>query len=878
MDELLRDFLTETHESLDTVDVELVRFEQEPNNAEILANIFRLVHTIKGTCGFLNLPRLATLAHAAESMMGKFRDGMPVTQGAVTLILSTLDRIKDILDALEQHQSEPGGSDADLIEQLDAMAQAAGLQASAQGGSHSTGSLVYQVLERALKPGEATLDELERAFRETPGPQAAVVGAPASKTKERPIPAERSDAKVASQSIRVNVETLEHLMTMVSELVLTRNQLMELARRQAETEFKLPLQRLSHVTAELQEGVMKTRMQPIGNAWQKLPRLVRDLSADLGKQIELEMHGAETELDRQVLDLIKDPLTHMVRNAADHGIESPAMRRATGKPERATIRLAARHEGGHIIVEVSDDGRGLDTGKIGARALAQGITSESDLDKMSETQIQRFIFVAGMSTADTVTSISGRGVGMDVVQSNIDQIGGTIDVKSIPRQGTVFTIKIPLTLAIVSALIVEAAGERFAMPQVAVMELVRVRANGEPRIEHIKDTPVLRLRNKLLPLIFLRKSLRLGEAAGRETESGFVVVTQVGAESFGIVVDRVFHTEEIVVKPLASKLRHIQAFSGNTILGDGAVIMILDPNGIAAAFGSVRAVGIGFDVDGDKDRQVPGRDKTALLVFRAGSSAPRAVPLSLVTRLEEIEVASIEAAGERRLVQYRGHLMPLICPGACVRVKESGTQPLLVFSDGARSMALVVDQIVDIVEEEFEIEVSDNRPGIIGSAIVKGEATDIVDVGHYLPMAHADWFGTSSGNTARHVRRHLLLVDDSAFFRNMLAPVLRAAGYAVTTAASGNEAYGLVRSGRKFDLVVTDLEMPEMDGIALARALRADPAAAHVPLIALSSIPTREAVERVRRAGFHDFVAKFDRQGLIAAIKEQADAPASRAA
>jgi len=864
MDELLRDFLTETHESLDTVDSELVRFEQEPNNAEILANIFRLVHTIKGTCGFLNLPRLATLAHAAESLMGRFRDGMPVTQNAVSLILSTLDRIKEILDALERHQSEPSGTDDDLIARLDAMASA-----TPQAAAQSSGTLAYQVLERPLKPGEATLGELERAFRETPGP-AQPMPADSDKSAER-----QQDGKVVSQSIRVHVDTLEHLMTMVSELVLTRNQLMELARRQTETEFKVPLQRLSHVTAELQEGVMKTRMQPIGNAWQKLPRLVRDLSADLGKQIELEMHGAETELDRQVLDMIKDPLTHMVRNSADHGIEAPAERRAAGKPDRATIRLTARHEGGHIIIEVLDDGRGLDTRKIRARALSGRLASEAELEKMSDAQIQRFIFAAGMSTADTITSISGRGVGMDVVQSNIDQIGGTIDVKSVPGQGTVFTIKIPLTLAIVSALIVEAAGERFAIPQVAVMELVRVRGDGEHRVERIKDTPVLRLRNKLLPLVFLRKFLRLGEAAEQETETGFVVVTQVGPEFFGIVVDRVFHTEEIVVKPLASKLRHIHAFTGNTILGDGAVIMILDPNGIATAFGSVRAGVIGVETAAEAGPHAQDKNKTALLVFRAGSNAPRAVPLSLVTRLEEIDVSSIEMTGGRHVVQYRGHLMPLICPGDCVRVKESGSQPLLVFSDGDRSLALVVDQIVDIVEEEFEIEVSDGRPGILGSAIVKGEATDIVDVGHYLPLAYADWLGTS---TPQRTRRHVLLVDDSAFFRNMLVPVLRAAGYAVTTASSGQEACDLIRSGRAFDLIVTDLQMPGMDGISLARVLRAESATAQTPLIALSAMTTPDMIERVRRAGFHDFVAKFDRQGLIAAIKEQADAIISQAA
>ncbi len=375
MDDLLREFLTETNESLGVVDVELVRFEQEPNNASILANIFRLVHTIKGTCGFLGLPRLEALTHAAETLMGKFREGMPVTGEAVTLILFTIDRIKEILDELEQSQQEPAGTDDDLIGQLHGLLhQVSSEPPAAPPGT--VGSLVNQRLERPLLPGEVSLDELERAFRETPGPvpdapeQAAACAKPAPAEKKAKDDEERSESKIASQSIRVNVDTLEQLMTMVSELVLTRNQLLEMVRRHEDSEFKVPLQRLSTVTAELQEGVMKTRMQPVGNAWQKLPRIVRDLATELGKQIDLEMNGADTELDRQVLDLIKDPLTHMVRNSADHGLETPEQRRAAGKPEKGTIRLSAYHEGGYIIIEVADDGRGLDTEKIKAKAIA----------------------------------------------------------------------------------------------------------------------------------------------------------------------------------------------------------------------------------------------------------------------------------------------------------------------------------------------------------------------------------------------------------------------------------------------------------------------------------------------------------------------------
>src|SRR5215216_7919938 len=578
MDDLLREFLTETNESLDTVDIELVRFEQEPNNAKILDNIFRLVHTIKGTCGFLGLPRLEALAHAAETLMGKFRDGMPVTGDAVTLILSTIDRLKEVLNGLEQSEAEPAGEDSNLIAELERMSMAGAAPSVKEvpqpAAKQATGTLVVQTLERPLRPGEVSLDELERAFRETAMEMPAVVEKQKVDGKPKPVRSERKsfaedeekqDTKIANQSIRVNVDTLETLMTMVSELVLTRNQLLEIARRNEDTEFKVPLQRLSSVTAELQEGVMKTRMQPIGNAWQKLPRIIRDLGGELEKDIELEMHGADTELDRQVLDLIKDPLTHMVRNSADHGLETPEERRVVGKPEKGTIRLSAYHEGGHIIIEISDDGRGLNTARIKQKVVENGLATDSEVEKMTEAQIHKFIFAAGFSTAAAVTSVSGRGVGMDVVRNNIDQIGGTVDVKSVPGEGSSFTIKIPLTLAIVSALIVEAGGDRFAIPQLSVVELVRAQSNSDHRIERIKDTPVLRLRNKLLPLIHLQNLLKM-EGAGSEAENGFIVVTQVGNQIFGIVVDGVFHTEEIVVKPMSTKLRHIAMFSGNTIL------------------------------------------------------------------------------------------------------------------------------------------------------------------------------------------------------------------------------------------------------------------------------------------------------------------------
>ena len=868
MDDLLREFVTETNESLEVVDVELVRFEQDPNNVKILDNIFRLVHTIKGTCGFLDLPRLETLAHAAESLMGKFRDGLPATHEAVTVILATIDRIKEILQSLERDQKEPDGTDNDLIADLERIVERVSTaKAGAPVVKTASAEVPLQVLERPLMPGEVPLEELERVFRETPvDPPKLKPPKPEAAVEE----AAKDDdgGKANHQSIRVAVDSLEHLMTMVSELVLTRNQLLEIVRRHEDSEFKTPLQRLSNVTAELQEGVMKTRMQPIGNAWQKFPRIVRDLSNELGKQIELELQGAETELDRQVLDLIKDPLTHMVRNSADHGLETPAERRALGKSDQGHIRLSAYHEGGHIIIRIADDGRGLNTERIKAKAVAQGLVTEAAIEKLSEAQIHKFIFAPGFSTAPNITSVSGRGVGLDVVRNNIDQIGGAIDVKSVEGVGLSFTIKIPLTLAIVAALIVESAGERFAIPQLSVVELVRARAGGDHRIERIKDTTVLRLRDKLLPLARLSRLLGTDDGVA-DVEAGFIVVTQVGSQTFGIVVDSVFHTEEIVVKPMSSKLRHIAVFSGNTILGDGAVIMIIDPNGIAQSLGSnVTSQMITDDAAQAAESADTAETSTSLLVFRAGSSQPKAVPLSLITRLEEIDARKIELSNGRHMVQYRGQLMPLISLSADAGVKGEGAQPLLVFSDGRRSMALAVDEIVDIVEDHLAIQVSSGNPGVLGSAIVKGRATEIIDVGHFLPLAFEDWFRRKD-QASEERRQSVLLVDDLPFFLNMLSPVLQAAGFAVTAVGSAREALALLKDGKKFDVAVTDIEMPEMDGFAFAESLRADERTAELPVIALSSQISPDAIDRGREVGFHDFVAKFDRQGLIAALMEQ---------
>jgi two-component system chemotaxis sensor kinase CheA len=860
MDDLLREFLTETNEALDVLDVELVRFEQEPNNFQILDNIFRLVHTVKGTCGFLGLTRLESLTHSAETLMGQFRAGKPVTAEAVTLILTTIDRIKALLEALEAEEHEPDGADHDIIAALELLAQV-------DETVPATPAPMATAPAAPAKPAAAPapVARVEPAAGNGNG-SAQADGSTAVNGAGNASGISNGDSDrggIAGQSIRVNLDTLDHLMTMVSELVLTRNQLLEIVRRHTESEFKLPLQRLSNVTAELQEGVMKTRMQPIGNAWQKLPRIVRDLAAELDRKIELELIGAETELDRQVLDLIKDPLTHMVRNCAAHGIETPQARHDAGKPEHGTIRLSAHHQGGHIIIEIADDGRGLDTPRIRAQVIARGLASEAEVDKMSEAQLHRFIFSPGFSTATEITNIAGRGVGMDVARANIDSIGGTIDVRSVRGRGTTFIIKIPLTMAIVSALIVEAGGERFAIPQIAVLELVRVRSDSEHRIDWLKETPVLRSRNKLLPVAHLKKLLAIDPSSDIDAETGFIVVMQIGSETFGVVVDSVSQTEEIVVKPMSESLSDVTMFSGNTILGDGSVVMIIDPHGIAAAIGTLDGAETQAGAEMDGEHAAAEEQTTAMLLFRAGSAQQKAVPLSLVTRLEVIDSRAMELSNGQRLLQYRGQLMPLVPVNENVRIREEGHQPLVVFSDEERSMGLLVDEIVDIVDDPLDIEIASERPGVLGSAVIKGQATEVIDVSHFLPIA----FG---GRLGRMEKRDgplkLLLVDDQAFFRNMLAPILAAAGYAVTPATGGADALAHIEAGERFDVVVTDLDMPDMSGFELAQTLKADPITACVPVIGLTPIDSPDTAHCARQVGIRDCVAKFDRNALVAAL------------
>jgi two-component system chemotaxis sensor kinase CheA len=551
---------------------------------------------------------------------------------------------------------------------------------------------------------------------------------------------EAKAATVSDSTVRVDVRLLDKLMNLVGELVLSRNQIMQFAATQENTTFLTSSQHLNHVTTELQEGVMKTRMQPIGNIWNKFPRVVRDLAASCAKQARIEMEGAETELDRTIIEAIKDPMTHVVRNSVDHGIENPQARLAAGKPAEGRILLRAFHEGGQVNIEVSDDGGGIDPERIKDKALQRGLISPEQAARMSEREITNLIFLPGLSTAEKVTNVSGRGVGMDVVKTNIEKISGTIDVQSKPGQGTTLKVKLPLTLAIIPALMVTSGEDQYAIPQASLLELVRVPGRDAGKaVEMVHGAPVYRLRGNLLPLVYLHHELKVDSKTHRNAVS--IVVLQADDRQFGLVVDGINDSKDIVVKPLGKHLKGISAFSGATIMGDGKVALILDVLGISQRAHVVSEARERTLSEASSLRPETRHQQEALLLLRNGDEARFGIPLSMVARLEEFPVSSIEKTGTRHVVQYRGEIMPLVRlseilnGGSFVKNESRETVQVVVYRAGARSVRLVVDRIVDIVEDRIAITRDRRGSGLLGSAVVEGRVTDVLDVAGVIESA-----------------------------------------------------------------------------------------------------------------------------------------------
>ncbi len=707
--EVIREFLIESTENLGRLDQEIVQLEQSPKDAQLLASVFRTMHTIKGTGGMLGFGAVEKLAHLAENLLSQVRNGeRDLTAPLVSLVLRAVDAVKAELLAIEAGGKESGVSHAALEDEL----------------------------RRACENKPAASAQGEAAGSEAP-PAAGEDGGGAQKNLSE------------DSTIRVDVGLLDRLMNLVGELVLARNQILQFDAGCEDSSFNASAQRVDLITTELQEGVMKTRMQPIGNIWNKFPRVVRDMAMASGKQVRIEMEGKDTELDRTIIEAIKDPLTHLVRNAVDHGLESPAARKATGKDPEGRLLLRAFHEGGQVNIEITDDGAGLDYERIRAKAIEKNLVSREQAARLSEREIANLIFLPGFSTAERVTNVSGRGVGMDVVKTNIEKIGGAVDVHSKPGQGSTVRMKIPLTLAIIPALIVTSGGDRYAIPQVSLLELVRL--EGEQLrggIELVNGAPVHRLRGQLLPLLYLARELGTDDLPARAAENGLqpggvnIVVLRADDRQFGLVVDEVNETEEIVVKPLSQPLKNINTFAGATIMGDGRIALILDVVGLAQR---ADVVGEGQGRALAEERK-PAENKQAatrrqVLLCQYGEDGQVAIDLSAVGRLEQFPVHRIEIADDREAVQYRGQIMPLLRVSDLLQGKhrpaprEQALVHVVVYADRGRNVGLVVDRILDIVDEAFRVERQTGRRGVLGSAVIQKRITDIVDIPQLLGAA-----------------------------------------------------------------------------------------------------------------------------------------------
>jgi two-component system chemotaxis sensor kinase CheA len=831
---LIYEFVGEAKEHLANVSDDLLALEQGKDDSSHyrIDRLFRALHSVKGGAGFFGCRRIEELAHHMETVCERMRQGaVAVEPGVIDALLASADRIHALLDDAER------SNEADVGPVLDRLRPFLG-----EGGKESK-----EAREADAPPGR---------------PPAAA-----------PAPPPQGGAG----SIRIPVPLVDRLMTLAGELVLVRNQAVR-AIAPGDPALGTLAQRLNAVTSDLQDAAMRMRMQPVGNLFGKFPRMVRDLARQLGKRIELEVLGTEVELDKTILEALSDPLTHLVRNACDHGIEPAAQRRQAGKPEEGRIVLSARHLGGRIAIEVRDDGRGIDAAAVRRKALEQGLRSPAELARLGDREVLALILLPGFSTAREVTDVSGRGVGMDVVKTNLDQLGGTLEIDSAPGRGTTFTLHLPLTLAIIPCLLVSAGGQTYAISQKDVEELVCLQpGQGQTRIETAYDREMVRLRGRLLPLVRLTEVLSSspltpdrsptrGEGGNGAAAPLQIAVAKVGSRRFGLVVDDILDTEEIVVKPLHAALKALPVYSGATVLGDGRAALILSAEGIARHAGVAWEGAARPGADGGPDGAARAESQTVLL-FRYGPHEQLAVPLALIRRIEMVQAGRIERVGDREFVAVEGVPTPVLRLDAVLGLSPCPDRPamlLLLPKNLRRPLGVLLSEIIDT--ETVPLDFSDaayRADGLLGSAVVRGRMTLFLDLDRLADLAAEP--GQPPPARPAPAGRRVLLVEDTQFFRRLVTGYLEGEGYEVVVAAHGAEGLGRLREGA-FDLVVSDIEMPVMDGWAFARAVRDEPAFARLPLLALTTLNSAADRDKALACGFNGYEVKLERERFLAAV------------
>ena len=799
MDDLIKDFLQESRENLDRLDQEFVRLESDPSNLDLLKSIFRTIHTIKGTCGFLGFTKLEALTHAGESLLSLLRDGeLRLTEECTDVLLEMVDAVRSYLNEIEKTEAEGNTDTSGLTAKLKRLqeqnqAKESTLPSpSAAAGKTPPGAAVEEKKKKEASSGEGTaVPPADAAAQAAPKPEGGkqkkarpevlpdrIGGALLCKTeaqredivhslemqeagdarqlgeilvaqgtvsKQRVEEVARETREIKAEdakdaTIRVDVNLLEKQMNLVSELVLLRNRLLQLAVESNERNLNATVHGLNYVTSELRKNVMKTRMQPVSQLFDKLPRIVRDVSKDMGKKVRLETQGGNTELDKTLLEAIKDPVTHILRNSIDHGIETPENRRSQEKPEEGTVRVRAFHEGGNFHLEVADDGAGIDLERVKQKALAKGLLTAGHAEKMTENEILNLIFLPGLSTAEKVTNVSGRGVGMDVVKTNIERIGGRAKLESVRRKGTTVWLEIPLTLATIPALTVVSGSSVFAIPQAALVEMIALDAEESQKcIESIDGVSVFRFRGTVLPLMSLREELKLKEAAGAESSIVKLVVVRTEGRQVALLVDAIRNTEEIVIKPLDKRFKSIALYSGAAVLGDGRVALILD----IPAFVRRAGVVVNRELQASEAADAKRTEKASLLLLAGSDGERMAVPLEYVQRLEEFAAAAKESMGELTVVQYRNEILPIVRLEGLLqerrkakRTPEGQNPPpvqekisaIVARLAESRNIILEVHRILGIAKVEIEKLTPPSRPGVRGSMVIQERVTELLDL------------------------------------------------------------------------------------------------------------------------------------------------------
>lgn len=874
-DPIIAEFIVESREHLSDIENQLLSIEAagEAIDVELVNTVFRAVHSIKGAAGFLGFSTMGDLAHALENVLNLIREGelLPDSTGTDAM-LRAADTLQSMFDDIER------SNERDISEHLRE------LQAIVSGAVCKETSPEDGLESRPTETVESVAEQADVGTTPTPAPASPPANASGKESAGRATSAP-SRPGAAETSIRVSVRLLDHLMNLAGELVLSRNQLLQKVHAPRTAELEPVAATLDQVTSEIQEAIMQTRMQVVGTVFGKFPRIVRDLSRQLGKECRLVVHGAEVELDKSIIEAIGDPLTHLIRNAIDHGIESPQERETKGKPAAGTVVLRAFHQAGKVNITIEDDGAGIDAAKLRDKAVARGLMTAEQAGEMGEREALRLIFHPGFSTADKVTDVSGRGVGMDVVRTNIEKLGGTVDVDTVLGQGTTISIKLPLTLAIVPSLIVDCGDQCFAVPQTNIRELVRVQdnaANGArpTGIEHVKGAEVFRLRGRLLPLIRLRDVLGFdGDDRQSRRKSTPILVLESGPFHYGLIVDGLRDSEEIVVKPLGRHLKDCRVLAGATILGDGRVAMILDVAGIATH----RALAMPEredDRDDDTDLEAAYCDTHSALLFRNHPREQFAVPMEMIARLERIRTDQIDSVGGMEVVQYRGMALPLLSleklVGAAPRTASERIH-VAVFSVQGREIGLIVPHLQDIrcIPMQQVDTLTFREPGVIGCIEVDTTATRLLDLYELTERAYPEWFvGKQTGAASLHGSSDLapqdcriVLAEDSDFFRVQLVRYLSQAGFEVIDFENGEQAWQFLREqGDTVDVVVTDIEMPKMDGCELAGRIKADPALRHLPIIAVTSLSGEEDRRRGLEAGIDEYQIKLDRERVMACV------------